>query len=48
MDGDVGLEEHSKRSKGESDAEVQSVGGAVEWEESKGVLKVLAVEQTSS
>ena len=49
MDGDVGLEERSKRSKGESGPEVQSVEGAVEWKESKGgVLKVLAVEQTSS
>ena len=49
MDGDVGLEECSKQSKGESGAEVQSVEGAVEWEESEGgMLKVLAVEQTSS
>ena len=49
MDGNVGLEEHSKRSKGESGAEVQSVEGAVEWEESEGgVLKVLAVDETSS
>ena len=31
------------------DAEVQSVGGAVEWKENKGgMLKVLDVEQTSS
>ena len=36
MDVDVGLEERSKRSKGELGAEVQSVEGAVEWEESKG------------
>ena len=35
-DVDVGLEERSKRSKGESGAEVQSVEGAVEWEESEG------------
>ena len=46
---DVGLKECSKRSKGESGTEVQSVEGAVEWGESEGgVLKVLAVEQTSS
>ena len=46
---DVSLEECSKRSKGELCAEVQSVEGTVEWEESEGeVLKVLAVEQTSS
>ena len=36
MDVDVSLEERSKRSKGESGAEVQSVEGAVEWEESEG------------
>ena len=49
MDRDVGLEERSKRSKGDSGTEVQSVEGVVEWEESEGgVLKVLAVEQTSS
>ena len=49
MDVDVGLEERPKRSKGKSGVEVQSVEGAVEWEESEGgVLKVLAVEQTSS
>ena len=36
MDVDVSLEEHSKRSKGELGAEVQSVEGAVEWEESEG------------
>ena len=36
MDRDVGLEECSKRSKGKSGAEVQSVEGAVEWEESEG------------
>ena len=49
MDGDVSLEEHSKRSKGELGAEVQSEYGTVEWEKSKGgVLKILAVEQTSS
>ena len=35
-DGDVGLEERSKQSKGELGAEVQSVEGAVEWEESEG------------
>ena len=35
-DVDVGLEEHSKQSKGESGTEVQSVTGAVEWEESEG------------
>ena len=35
-DVDVGLEEHSKQSKGKSGAEVQSVKRAVEWEESKG------------
>ena len=35
MDGDVGLEERSKRSKGESGAEVQS-DMVVEWEESEG------------
>ena len=49
MDGYVGLEECSKRSKGELGAEVQSVEGVVEWEESKGgVLKVLGVDKTSS
>ena len=36
MDGDVGLKEHSKQSKGKSGAEVQSEYGAVEWEESEG------------
>ena len=36
MDGDVGLEERSKRSKGELGAEVQSEYGTVEWEESEG------------
>ena len=36
MDGDVGLNEHSKQWKGELDTEVQSVKGAVEWEESEG------------
>ena len=36
MDGDVGLEECSKQSKGKSGAEVQSVGGVFEWEESEG------------
>ena len=36
MDIDVGLEERSKRSKGESGAEVQSEYGVVEWEESEG------------
>ena len=49
MDVDVSLEERSKRSKGELSAEVQSVEGVVEWKESEGgMLKVLAVEQTSS
>ena len=49
MDVDVGLNKCSKRWIGKSDAEVQSVEGTVEWEESEGgVLKVLAVEQTSS
>ena len=33
---DVGLDEHSKRWVGELGAEVQSVEGTVEWEESKG------------
>ena len=36
MDIDVGLEEHSKQSKGESGAEVQSEYGAVEWKRAKG------------
>ena len=35
-DKDVGLEECSKRSKGELGTEVQSVEGEVEWEESRG------------
>ena len=33
---DVGLNKRSKRRKGKSGAEVQSVEGAVEWEESEG------------
>ena len=36
MDVDVSLEERSKRSKGKLGAEVQSVKGVVEWEESEG------------
>ena len=36
MDEDVGLNECSKRWKGELGAEVQSEFGAVEWEESEG------------
>ena len=36
MDVDVGLNERSKRWIGESGTEVQSVEGAVEWEESEG------------
>ena len=49
MDVGVGLNKCSKRWKGKSGAEVQSVVGAFEWEESKGgMLKVLAVEETSS
>ena len=36
MDGNVGLEERSKQSKGKLGVEVQSVEGAVEWEESEG------------
>ena len=36
MDRDVGLEERSKQSKGESGTEVQSEYGAVEWEKSEG------------
>ena len=49
MDIDVGLNKCSKRWIGESGAEVQSVEGVVEWEESEGgVLKVLTVDQTSS
>ena len=48
MDGDVGLEERSKRSKGDSGAEVQSDRARLSGKRAKGVLKVLAVEQTSS
>ena len=49
MDVEVSLEERSKWSKGKSGAEVQSVEGVVEWEESEGgELKVLAVDETSS
>ena len=36
MDVDVGLEERSKQSKGESGAEVQSEYGVVEWKRVKG------------
>ena len=46
---DVGLEERSKRSKGESGAEVQSDRVRLSGKRARGgVLKVLAVEQTSS
>ena len=48
MDVDVGLEEHSKRSKGKSGAEVQSDMVRSSGKRARGVLKVLAVEQTSS
>ena len=49
MDVDVGLNKCSKQWIGELGAEVQSVEGVVEWEESKGgVLKVFTVDQTSS
>ena len=49
MDRDVGLEECSKRSKGESGAEVQSDRARLSGNRTRGgVLKVLAVEQTSS
>ena len=49
MDVDVSLNECSKRWIGELGAEVQSVEGVVEWEESEGgMLEVLTVDQTSS
>ena len=48
MDVDVGLNKCSKQWKGKLGTEVQSVEGVVEWKRAKGVLKVLAIDQTSS
>ena len=48
MDVDVGLNERSKRWKGKLGAEVQSEINVLSGKRARGVLKVLAVDETSS